>query len=167
MTDLQSFEMQTPRRTTEEFALFNPAFLGYMINRAAHEWEKAQGRGMPVGVAYLVLPVVLHGPTRRALPSTTRTNLLVWMQENPELVATFPAHAIGLKPRVSDALALASSSGLVAAENGLLSRGRARRVPPSVSDEVRECYARASFVARWFAQTSPAMTLFTYWGVRL
>ncbi|WP_268788440.1 MULTISPECIES: three component ABC system middle component [unclassified Nocardioides] len=153
-------------RTTEEFALFNPAFLGYMINRAAYGWEKTQRRGMPVALAYLVLPVVLHGPTRRALPSTTRTNLLVWMQDHPSLVGAFPSHAVSLKPRVSDAISLACSTGLVVAQGGLLIRGSARRMPQGVSEEVRECFARVEWLARWFAQTSPAMSLFTYWGVK-
>lgn len=152
-------------RVTEEFALFNPAFLGYMINRSAYGWEKAQGRGMPVAATYLVLPVVLHGPTRRALPSTTRTNLLVWMQDHPSLVEAFPAHALGLKQRVSDAILLACSTGLVVANAGLLVRGRARRMPQGISDEVHECFAKAEWAARWFSQTSPATSLFTYWGV--
>lgn len=155
-----------PVRTTEEFALFNPAFLGYMINRAAYGWEKAQGHGIPVAVVYIVLPVVLHGPTRRALPTTTRTNLLVWMQDHPLQVEAFPAHAVSLKQRVSDAIFLASSTGLVAADDGLLTRGSARKMPQGTSDEVRECFSKAEWVARWFAQTSPAMSLFTYWGVK-
>lgn len=159
-------EMPPPVRPTEEFALFNPAFLGYMINRAAYGWEKAQGRGIPLAVTFLVLPVVLHGPTRRALPSTTRTNLLVWMQDHPSQVGGFPAHAISLKPRVSDAITLASSTGLVVAGGGLLTRGSARKMPQGLSDEVRECFAKAEWVARWFAQTSPAISLFTYWGVK-
>lgn len=159
-------EMPPPVRTTEEFALFNPAFLGYMINRAAYGWEKAQQRGIPVAVAYLVLPVALHGPTRRALPSTTRTNLLVWMQDHPLQVGSFPANAISLKQRVSDAINLASSTGLVVATDGLLTRGSARKTPRGTSDEVRECFSKAEWVARWFAQTSPATSLFTYWGVK-
>ena len=159
-------EMPPAVRTTEEFALFNPAFLGYMINRAAYGWAKTQNLGMPLAVTYLVLPVVLHGPTRRALPTTTRTNLLVWMQDHPSQVSAFPAHAINLKQRVSDAIVLASSTGLVIGNGGLLTRGAARKMPKDTSDEVRECFAKAEWVARWFAQTSPAMSLFTYWGVK-
>ncbi len=156
----------TPDGFTEEFALFNPVFLGYMINRAAYGWGKVHEPGMPVALTYLVLPVVLHGPTRRALPSTTRSNLLVWMQEHPAHVSAFPAHAVSLSARVSEALIVATSAGLVVAQDGLLRRGRARRMPDGMSEEVRDCFAKAEWVARWFAQTSPASTLFTYWGVK-
>lgn len=159
-------EMPQPLRTTEEFALFNPAFLGYMINRAAYGWAKTHGRGMPLAITYLVLPVVLHGPTRRALPATTRTNLLVWMQDHPSLVGAFPSHAVSLKPRVSDAISVACFTGMVVADSGLLSRGSARRMPMGASVEVRECFAKSEWLARWFGQTTPASSLFSYWGVR-
>jgi hypothetical protein len=82
--------MQTwPNRVVEEANLFNPAFCTSLIAKAADEYNKKAHRGLPFALGFLILPIVLHHGTRAALPSTTVTSLLPWIQDNREQLVDF------------------------------------------------------------------------------
>src|SRR4051812_29497239 len=76
-----------PRRVIEEANLFNPAFCATLLAKATEEFVKRAQRPLPFALSFLVLPIVLHQGTRLALPRSTVTSLLPWVQDNPgELV---------------------------------------------------------------------------------
>src|SRR5260370_27416109 len=76
-------------RVIEEANLFNPAFCATLLAKAIDEFEKKAHRSFPLSLTFLLLPVVLHRGTREALPHSTITSLLSWVQNNREQLIDF------------------------------------------------------------------------------
>jgi len=76
-------------RPTEVANLLNPAFCGYLLMEYVKQYEVETGTGVPFELMFLLLPVVLHKPTRECLPSSTRTHFPVWLQRHPEIRIDF------------------------------------------------------------------------------
>ena len=156
-------------RPVEELALFNPAFLALLLRRAAHEHEvRSNGRAMPTVLSYLVAPLSLHGPTRRALPVNVRAQMAEWIRSHPEASLGLGDRARALRPLVSAGLLLALTRGLLSADGSEL---RAHPLPSRPrgmvrTDEVDECIDKAGFLGRWFSEQPDPMTTLALWGLR-
>jgi hypothetical protein len=74
-------------RPTELAYLFNPAFCGWVLREAVEGYTLVRPGGMTLPLAFLILPVVLHRPTRQLMPRAVTTKLHVWLQEHPEVRA--------------------------------------------------------------------------------
>ena len=158
-------------RPREEANLFNPPFCGLIIALAVGDYAKSFPAGMPFALAFLVLPVVLHKPTRDALPLRTTKAVSSWLDENEELKATFPERARTLSPHAREALlyALIRDRLRITDEGTLIvgtkSKGFSNYVE-SATEEVKDCLNRAAFVGRWLSTAGNAPTILALWGVR-
>lgn len=85
------------KRVVEEANLFNPAFCAVLLAKSAEEFMKKTRQPFPFAFAFLVLPVVLHRGTREALPSSTVTSLLPWVQEHREQLVDFAGRVRSLR----------------------------------------------------------------------
>ena len=156
------------QRPLEERALFNPAFMARIVRAAAEGYSREATEGLPFPLAFLVPPIVLHRPTRVALPRAITTNLLVWLDQNAYLRQTFPARARAVLGAGREGLVVGLASGLI-------SRERARIVAPPLprrkpglfsTSQTEEILARALFVGRWFARSGDVATIYAQWGVK-
>lgn len=156
-------------RPIEEMALFNPAFLALLCRRAADEHERrSSGRSLPTMLAYVVVPLALHGPTRRALPSNVTAQMGEWIRAHPEAAAGLGERARALRPLVSAGLRLGLAHGLLTAEAGALQANRLPRRPRGMARtaEVDECIDKAGFLGRWFSEQRDPVTTLALWGLR-
>jgi hypothetical protein len=156
-------------RPVEELALFNPAFLAVMLRRAVEEHEtRSDGRAMPTVLGFLVAPLTLHGPTRRSLPVTVRSQMGEWIRSHPEASAGLGDRARALQPLVSEGLRLGLQYGLVSADGSGVRPGRLRRRPRGMArtEEVDECIEKAAFLGRWFSEQPDPITTLALWGLR-
>lgn len=156
-------------RPVEELALFNPAFLALLVRRAADEHEqRSGGRGLPTMLAYIVVPLVLHGPTRRTLPSNVTAQMGEWIRAHPEAAAGLGQRAQALRPLVSAGLRLGLAQGLLSTEAGALRANTLRRRPRRMARtvEVDECIEKAGFLGRWLSEQPDALTTMALWGLR-
>jgi Family of unknown function (DUF6521) len=87
-------------RPQVEATMLNPALLAVLLSSAAHDYEKAKEKEqrLPWPLGFLVLPLVLHRPTRVELPKNTRTHLSTWIRRHPLLRAGFPGRAAAMVP---------------------------------------------------------------------
>ena len=160
---------ETPRPVEEE-ALFNPAFLASLIRSGAADYEhRSGGRTLPVALAYLIVPLALHGPTRRALPSNVTAQMGEWIQAHPEAVFGLGDRARALRPLVSAGVRLGLRHGLLVGDAGTLTAQALPRRPRGMSrtDEVDACVAKAGFLGRWFSEQPDADTVLALWGLRV
>jgi hypothetical protein len=74
-------------------ALFNPAFCGVLLYRATEGFTGQKRQGMHYALSFLVLPLILHSPTRELMPKTVATPFHTWVNGNSIL-------RIGLAERV-------------------------------------------------------------------
>ena len=161
-----------PQRAIEEANLFNPAFCSMLLAQTTDDFIKKAGRPAPFSLAFLVLPIVLHPKTRTALPGSTITSLLPWIQDNREHLVDFAVRVRRLLPITQEALMFGIRHRALAIDDhsGDLLVGD-KRMAPTVrrtelfTVEARECVDRAGFVGRWFAAAGTTATIYSAWGV--
>lgn len=156
-------------RPVEELALFNAAFLALLVRRAAEEHERRSGgRPLPTMLAYLALPLALHGPTRRQLPNNVTAQMGEWIRAHPDAAAGLADRARALLPLVSSGLRLGLAHRLLIAETGTVRASAMARRPRGMarSTEVEECIDKAGFLGRWFSEQPDPVTTLALWGLR-
>lgn len=155
--------------SVEETALFNPAFLARLLHGTAHEHEGASGRGLAVPLSFLTLPLVLHKPTREALPGTSVALMQKWIRENPRHMARLSSRVIGLRSFSAAAIRFGIAHGVLVSDNGLLRAGSLLRRPHNFGSletpEIEECLKAARLMGRWFARQPDAATALAWWGI--
>jgi hypothetical protein len=112
-------------------ATLNPMLVGAVVVWASNAYRGVAGDLLPWPLAFVVPALVLHEPTRRALPKAASKRLLVWQRENEELVAELPARCLALKPFTSAGLRAALRHDLLQAEGSALRPGTTRAATPS------------------------------------
>lgn len=159
-------------RAREEANLLNPAFLAQLVERLATGHRERSAAGLPWPLVYLALPVVLHKPTRDALPANVNTSMAAWTRGHPLLVGSFAARAQSLRPLVSEALLFGLTRGEFTHDGGQLVPPPRRRRRPSAlgwrdpTDDFRDCASRSAFFGRWCADSGLPATVMALWGVR-
>jgi hypothetical protein len=158
-------------RPREEANLFNPVFLSQLVDRVAVGHTGTVGSGIPWPLVYLTLPIVLHKPTRDALPHSISTSMASWTRDHPLLVSALPSRARSLRAHVTECLLFGLSHAVINHDDARILPGqRARRSPTlpwrDPTDDYRECANRATFVGRWCGTAGLPATIFALWGVR-
>lgn len=159
------------KRATEEAYLFNAAFCTMLIAKATEEYTKKSNSDFPYALVFLVLPIVLHPPTRKALPNSTVTALIPWLQANREQLIDFPERVKRLSYITREALLFGlQHEVLVLTETGEMRIGKehknaTERRTPLFTAEARECLDRAGFIGRWFAMVGSTVTIYASWGI--
>lgn len=158
-------------RPVEEANLFNPAFCATVLANAVHEYARKANKPFPFALAFLVLPIVLHQATREALPHSTITSLLPWVQQNRDRLVSFAQRVSRLGPITREAVLFGILHDALATDpNGNIVVGAKRRTPTEkrtelYTSEVRDCIDRAGFVGRWFAVAGTIATIYSAWGI--
>jgi hypothetical protein len=158
-------------RSAEEARLLNPAFLSLLLWSAASGYREAAGEDLPFELAFLIAPVILHKPTREALPRSPRTSLAAWIEEHSVARVGLAERAASLSPFVREALLFGAVQGLLRIGSGgrIAATPRPRpmaRYLSRSSEEVLVCVKRAEFVARWFSLAGSVTTVMALWGVK-
>lgn len=158
-------------RAPEEANLFNPAFCAVLIAKSADEFFKKAAKPLPFPLVFLVLPIVLHPGTREALPGSTVTSMLTWLQEHRGVLVGFPTRARRLRPITQEAvmfgmthraLALGGSGGVVVGAEKVRTTEKAME---HFTPDARGCVDRARFLGRWLAAAGTPATVMSAWGV--
>ncbi len=98
-------------RPTELAYNFNPAFCGWLLREAVEGYASVRAVGMPLPLTFLILPVVLHRPTRELVPGAVSTKLHVWLQEHSEVRINFAERTKELAPFTREALLFLGAEG--------------------------------------------------------
>lgn len=152
--------------------LLNPAFAGLLLHRAAIGYEKEAETGMPFELMFLVLPFVLHEPTRRRLPAKVTTQLTTWLQDERDVLLGFADRATDLVPYTQEGiLYVTNHSMLILSDDGRFRVGSGKFKPgignlTDASDEVQHCYKMSLAVGRWLALSGSSTTMFALLGIK-
>lgn len=158
------------RRVVEEANLFNPAFCASLLATASKDYSKKTGAPFPFALAFLVLPIVLHEKTRSALPRSTITSLLPWLQENRAILVGFSERVLGLRPATQEALLFGLGLGALTLQGAAVSVTNKYKAPTEAragmfTPETFDCVNSAAFLGRWFASAGTTSTIYAAWGV--
>lgn len=157
-------------RPEEEANLLNPAFCSLLIRSTARDYRSATKTSLPFALSFLILPVVLHKPTRDALPSTTATLMTAWAVANPAVLAGFGQRAQRFVESTREAILFGAGHGWLKF-NGLGLVPGPKRLGgdpanlPSNTAEVGSCFAASRLLGRWLASAGTTATVMSIWGV--
>jgi hypothetical protein len=135
----------------------NPALLALVIGACAAGYERARHEPIPWVLLFVAAPLVLHGPSRRALPRDTRTHFSTWIARNPDVLAGFPERVRGIAPRVREGLRYGIRYGVLSIENELVHSSFA---PPSAPDRLDDLVRTARLIGRWLAKLDRPSTAY-------
>lgn len=159
-------------RPQDVAALLNPAFDGLLLHRAATGYHQESGTGMPFPIMFLVLPIILHEPTRNRLPAKVTTHLATWLQDERDAVLGFGDRTADLVPYTQEAILFLTSHGLLdfdRKERCVVGKSKFKRGVGNLtasSVELQACHEAALAVGRWLALSGNPTTLYSLLGIR-
>lgn len=157
------------QRPQEEALLFNPAFCCTVINSSIVGYNEFSNKGMPFPLCFLILPIILHRPTRNSLPDL-RSSLSSWMLENSRSRVLLPERTISFKPLTKEALLFGFYHNWIRIdeENNLTSNKKSKinESLRKLKGDANTCVKTSRFLGRWFAKAGPAQNVMTIWGVK-
>lgn len=154
-------------RPAEERALLNPSFCSVLLWHAALGYELP----LPVELAFVILPIVLHRETRESLPGKLTTSLAVWLNDNPLRRSQIADRATTLVDFSREALMFGGQHGLLRFQGVVIvANAERKKVVTSTlkdsSQEVLACVRRSEFTGRWLAKAGSPNTVMALLGVR-
>lgn len=162
----RSWEKLSPEVTI----LFNPAFTSLLICTGILEYNQGKKSEAPFIFPFLLLPLILHPPTRRNLPSTSRSTFTAWItkEDNASIKLGFANRAKSMTPFVKDALLFAMKNRrLNINPNGMIEVTSIIKFSETNStDEVIECVRKAKFCGKWFSKIGSLDTAMALLGVQ-
>lgn len=156
-------------RPTEIANLLNPAFCALLLVQAVRGYQDETAAGLPYPIAFLVLPLVLHKPTREALPNSIASRMHPWLENHQQAQVGFAERCIAVKEHTKEALIYSGARRVlrVRADARLeIADQRLRRPMWPADSEPVDCYEAARFVGRWLAHAGRTATIFAMWGIR-
>jgi hypothetical protein len=155
------------RRPAEREALLNPAFIALVLSQAAAGHTRRTKLPMPLSLSFLVVPIVLHAPTRAALPRKVTTKPGSWLEQQPLLRAGFAGRARTTSPAVRAGLREGLRAGALALSGeGVIGKPPRRRAAVSLSEEAEEILKRAEFAGGWLGLAGSPVGTYAMWRVR-
>ncbi|MCB5953348.1 DUF6521 family protein [Enterococcus sp. BWT-B8] len=157
------------KRAPEIANLLNPSFCAIILYQAIQEYQKKDKDGVPFPLIYLILPIIL--PKNLRFKINSRTNMVIWIQRNPEILVGFAKRANNLVSFTNEAIEFLLLQGTIKIEKGKiilgdrLSRNEIKKYAEKDS-EVQECLDKSRHIARWFFYMKAEENVYAAWGVR-
>lgn len=156
------------QRSTVPAAMFNPALIAIVLAAAANQFEDKSGFPMPWPMSFLVPPMVLHEPTRTALPKTSSTSLPKWVGDQAILTAGFPSRARHLAPHVREGLRFGLREKMLelALHGTALQCTKLPRATKDAPGDLAPIVRGAGMLGRIFARTGDSATVYAALRIR-
>jgi len=152
-------------RPPEEARIFNPAFCADLISHTVREYCRMRQTALSMANIFLVLPLILHKPTREVLPRRANTAFAGWVAENSALLAEMPERTKRLRPISREALLFALQHQLLRFESGGFIQGAKLVRIPTTTSEVSAARSAAVLLGRWFAGQSTQSSILQGLGI--
>ncbi|MER5967815.1 three component ABC system middle component [Streptomyces sp. NPDC002057] len=152
----------------EERALYNPAFAALLCIRAVQGHDKAYATPCPLPVAVTAGIMALQPAIRDALPATTGTGLMGWLEANDHVRIEMSRNTTTLAAVVKPGLLFALQTRAVYCTTAGLSPVP-RAVTKTITDGTRQTRAiqqAALMLGRWLPSTGSLGTVLTLLGVQ-
>jgi len=157
------------KRPIEVAHLLNPAFCSIILSESVLGYNQEFGNTMPYSLSFLVLPLVLHKPTRDLLPKTIATKFHSWVHQNQAIRVGFHIRTKQLVPFTKEALHWGVSSGmLVFSGQGSLDASKQKfdSFNWPLDSEPEICKKKAHFIGKWLTRAGDSATIFAIMGIK-
>ncbi|WP_406467799.1 three component ABC system middle component [Streptomyces sp. NBC_01594] len=152
----------------EERALYNPAFTALLCARAVQGHEQQYDAPCPLAVAVVAGIMALQPSIRAALPSTTKSGLMKWLDTHESVRIAMTRNAASLAAVVRPGILFALQTGaLRATDEGLtLAGGPATVKVKGATEQTIAAQKAALLLGRWLPSTGSLSTVLTLLGVK-
>jgi hypothetical protein len=152
----------------EERALYNPAFTAVLCTRTVQGYDKEYAAPCPLPVAVTAAVMALQPTIRTALPATTGTGLMGWLDENDAVRVAMTRNAAPLADVVRPGLLFALQSRILnCGSHGLTLVPRALAKTINGGTEQSIAIQKAAYqLGRWLPSTGSLSTVLTLLGVQ-
>lgn len=166
--------MRWDQRPIELANLINPAFCSILLRDTIDQFALEIDSGLDFSLSFLVLPLVLHKPTRTLLPSQMRSSLPEWIENHRKNLVLFPNHVTQLIPYTQESIIFGLQHGLIQVGSKESFLGKLMTTSVILNDsnewsrdsEPVDCRNKARLIGRWFAQIDNTSTTYRLLGVR-
>lgn len=157
------------QRPFEIANLLNPAFCSVVLRDAIFAYHAEKKGSMSFALGFLVLPIVLHEPTRTALPKRTDVTLVEWLDDNPEIIVTyqFAERTREMTPYTKEAVIFGMKNNIFnldARGNFKPLRMNSEMAWPDTSKPFK-IRKQSEFLGRWFAKSGEPSKIFRLLGI--
>lgn len=145
--------------------LLNPALVALLAREAAAGYDDEHGAAMAWPLVFVAVPMVLHGPTQKALPKSVATYLPNWAAANPLLAAGVAPRSRSLTGHVRAGVRFGLRHGLLELDgSGGLLPGPVR--PGAPEGSLLALHRSALLVGRWFGRSAEPASVLSVLRVR-
>lgn len=152
-------------RNTIVANLFNPAFCGEIIRVTAKEYNKHTNTKFPYAFAFIVLPIVLHKPTRERMPRTVRTYFFVWVEKNDDLFFDFSKRTRSMVKYTKEALSFLLAHNKIEFNEDaeiIASDESVKKIKKEDYQEYNEILKKAEMFGKWLSSTSDVRSIYSF-----
>lgn len=143
----------------------NPVLGALLIQRTAEGHRLESGGGLPVVLAFLSIALIMHRPTREAMPANVTATLTNWTQRNPQVRVGLAGRMANWGPIVRGSLLVGDGAGWLQVSPSLVAPGPNRPADPRGA--ALELAGRARLLGRLLGRAPDADTILTLLGVRV
>ncbi|MDO9593137.1 MAG: DUF6521 family protein [Erysipelotrichaceae bacterium] len=161
------------KRSIEEANLLNPAFLSIIIQRVIIAYSDSTQKNAPYVLPFLATSIVLHKPTRDALPMRIDSTFATWVTQlkGSHAMIGYPERTRSIVPYVKEALTFSLINNMIIADGDGSFRVKQQISVPTIpndtmTDEVVMCFKKAHFCGRWLAKAGKIETVMALLGVK-
>jgi hypothetical protein len=154
-------------RPSEVVNLLNPAFCSLVIRAFCSGYKTVSNTGPSIVLTPIVLPLALHGPTRNAMPATSRTKFASWLLESEVVRINLPVRIERLVPYTREAMIFGLHHGILGMENDIVDP---QTIPIRGFSFQREtesatCIAMSERLGKLVASAGSAATIYSLLGI--
>jgi len=154
----------------DELALYNPAYLGFLLYTTIREYNAVSSVSFSSNLAFLTLPLAVNNLFSKRLPTRKSASIDKWVNEVGGLLYQFPELVKSYRGPVVDAIEFMADLGLIEIGNcGELSlQGKKLPKKPTFfkdSTDMERTLSAASFLGRWLANNGNDTAIYSKLGV--
>lgn len=156
------------KRPPEVAILLNPAFCSLIIRAFCSGFKAVADSAPSIVLTPLVLPLVLHSPTRSAMPATTRTKFTVWVMENDAVRVNVGARIERLMPYTQEAMVFGIHHGVINIEHDLITPVALpnKKFSFPKGTDAADCINASERLGKLLAGVDSAKTIYSLLGIR-
>jgi hypothetical protein len=159
-------------RSKEVANLLNPALCCLLLTSSVVSYSTIKNEGMPFSLPFIILPVLMNEKSKDIIPTTPRTSLVNWLNNNPHVRLSLQERIISLKPYVQESILFGIlHEWLFLTNSGYLTTSLSENdinkiISNKAKGETRNLVMRSKFIGKWFALSGTVETVMALWGVK-
>lgn len=155
----------------EEFSLYNPAFVGFLLLSSIREFSSTKDEGMHCILLFVVVPMCLNRSISETFPATYKTPVGKWVASNEGMLTNFATQAEAFIPVVEMSIQFLLERNLIKInQNGyvVLGENSVAKNPGlfNKSNYMGEALRSFRFIGKWFSYAPSIETIFVQLGIR-